>query len=336
MPFTTNNTCGNFNILHLSDIHLGTESQARQYRTRLETDLMRELKVKHLEYLVISGDIACQSTEAEYAAAFELINALMERFGLDAKRVVIVPGNHDLNWELSEQAYSIIVPQRKLPKALDGRYIPAGKAGALKCDEAKYPQRFAHFNEYFYQKIHQTSYPLDPAEQGILHFYPQHRLLFLAMNSCWKIDHCYTDRAGICMDALTGALDQLRDAKYDDWLKIAVWHHPITGPQTMENPEFMEQLATHGFRICLHGHIHEAAKNLYQYDSERKIHIIGAGTFGAPVGEQVAGIPLQYNLLAVEADTLIVHSRKKEKTYRVKRWLCQRRFSKHWLCGPPT
>ncbi|MCP4700753.1 MAG: hypothetical protein GY862_28450 [Gammaproteobacteria bacterium] len=24
------------------------------------------------------------------------------------------------------------------------------------------------------------------------------------------------------------------------------------------------------------------------------------------------------------------------RRYRVKRWLCQRRFSKHWLCGPPT
>jgi len=41
-------------ILHLSDIHLETKSQARKYRMPLETDLKNELNVKRLEYLVIS------------------------------------------------------------------------------------------------------------------------------------------------------------------------------------------------------------------------------------------------------------------------------------------
>ena len=64
-------------ILHLSDIHLGTIAQAQRYFTQLATDLTQNLKLKQLNYLVISGDIANRSTEDEYEAAFELVDKLV-------------------------------------------------------------------------------------------------------------------------------------------------------------------------------------------------------------------------------------------------------------------
>ncbi|MCP4701263.1 MAG: metallophosphoesterase, partial [Gammaproteobacteria bacterium] len=181
--------------------------------------------------------------------------------------------------------------------------------------EEEYQKRFSHFNAHFYKKIYSgKTYPPEYAEQGVLHEHPEDRLLFLALNSCWEIDHHYTDRAGINADALARALDRLLDG-YDDWLKIAVWHHPVSGPQTMKNVDFLQQLAVHGFQICMHGHVHEAAEGFYKYDSGRGMHIVGAGTFGAPADEQVTGIPLQYNLLIfnTETNSLTVETRKKEK-----------------------
>jgi hypothetical protein len=93
-----------------------------------------------------------------------------------------------------------------------------------------------------------------------------------------------------------------------------VWHHPVTGPGMM-NAEFLQLLAIHGFQICMHGHIHEAIEGYHQYDPKRGLHIVGAGTFGAPTREQVPGIPLQYNLLILDPETrtLTVETRKKEK-----------------------
>ncbi len=38
-------------ILHLSDIHLGTKEEATKYCTQLTADLQRELGVKRLDYL---------------------------------------------------------------------------------------------------------------------------------------------------------------------------------------------------------------------------------------------------------------------------------------------
>jgi len=242
-------------ILHLSDIHLETESQARRYRMQLETDLKNELGVKKLEYLVISGDIANHSTEEEYKAAFVLVDGLVKRFGLNAERVVIVPGNHDLNWDISEEAYPF-VPKRKLPAVLDEQLsIPAGDAGALVRDDSMYQKRFDLFSTQFYKKVYSgKDYPLDYAEQVTILERPEDNMLFLTLNTCWQIDHHFQQRAEINMDAMSRALDQLQDEKYDNWLKIAVWHHPVTGKEMM-NDEFLELLSVHKFQICMHGHI---------------------------------------------------------------------------------
>ena len=116
-------------ILHLSDLHLGDDALAGIYRAQLETDLIQELGIRRLEYLVISGDVAVRSTEEEYRAAFALVDGLVKRFGLDASRVVVVPGNHDLNWDLSEDGVSVC-HQGKLPAPLpDGSFHPGRRRG---------------------------------------------------------------------------------------------------------------------------------------------------------------------------------------------------------------
>ena len=107
-------------ILHVSDLHLGDDALADVYRTQLETDLIQELGVRRLEYLVISGDVANRSTEEEYRAVFALLDGLVKRFGLDANRVMIVPGNHDLNWGISKKAYPFVY-RDDLPTPLPAR-----------------------------------------------------------------------------------------------------------------------------------------------------------------------------------------------------------------------
>ena len=302
-------------ILHLSDLHLERRYIADVYRTQLETDLNRELEIRRLQYLVVSGDVAQRATEQGFRAGFKLVDGLVKRFGLDASRVVVVPGNHDMSWPLSKKAYPFVF-QDDLPSPLpEGGHIPAGDAGALVRDRDLYPERFAPFNNHFYRRVYRgQDYPTDHADQALLVERPEDRILFLGLNSCWQLDHHFRERASIHMLALTRALDRLQKGTYDGWLKIAVWHHPVTGPQMM-NDDFMQLLAAHGFRICMHGHIHEAIDGFHKYDSRRGIYIIGAGTFGAPASEQVSGIPLQYNLLTLDPakNEITVHTRKKEK-----------------------
>lgn len=304
-------------ILHLSDLHIDESALAKVWRAQLETDLFQELHIRRLEYLIISGDITNYSTEEEYNAAFAMIDGLVKRFGLDPNRVLIVPGNHDLNWDLSEEAYTFI-PKRKLSSPLpEARSIPAGEAGALLRDDELYMERFAHFNAHLYRRIYRgQNFPLDEEDQFLFIERPEDRILFLGFNSCWQLDHHFKARASIHMPALSKAFEHLNDGKYDGWLKIATWHHPVTGKEMMDDG-FMQLLAVHGFQLCLHGHIHEAIEGYHTYDDKRGLRIIGAGTFGAPAREQVAGIPLQYNLLTFDPITgeMTVNTRKKEKPH---------------------
>ncbi len=319
-------------ILHLSDIHLGTQSKACQYRVQLETDLRKELKVERLDYLVISGDIATRSTETEYQAAFDFIDKLMGHYGLDLNRVIVVPGNHDLNWDKSAQAYEYI-PKHNFSGNPSDAHILAGDAGILVRNGDRYKERFFYFNE-LYKQVYKKGYSLDYEYQGVLFPSPisTEPVLFLGLNSCWQIDHYYQKRASISVDAVNIALEQLMETegyvyvgekgeviepqgnKYEGWLKIVVCHHPITGREMMDD-SVMQLLAIHDFQVFLHGHVHEAESGLYKYDDERNIHIIGAGTFGAPAPDQVPGIPLQYNLLEYDPEyrQIIIKTRKKEK-----------------------
>jgi predicted phosphodiesterase len=301
-------------ILHLSDIHMESPADAGGHRAHLETDLIKELGISRLDYLVISGDIASHSTPDEYDGALELVEGVAKRFGLNPGRIVVVPGNHDLSWDLSEAAYSF-VSKRKLPMFLkDGYYISAGELGALIRDDESYARRFDVFSERFYKKVYRDSdYPTEYARQGILYPCPDDRIVFLGLNSSWNIDHYFHDRASINTAALANVLETLLDGGFDDWLKIAVWHHPLAGPEAMDD-QFMEQLAVHHFQICMHGHIHEAIERHHKYDDERGIQIIGAGTFGSPTRAKGPRVPLQYNVLTLDQDagTGTVDSRKKE------------------------
>ncbi|MBN2003374.1 MAG: metallophosphoesterase [Anaerolineae bacterium] len=299
-------------ILHLSDLQICANDDVSLFRARLENDLFQELDIRRLDYLVISGDVASHALPEEYRLAFEFLDGLAKRFGLDPQRIVVVPGNHDVNWEHAEAAYTF-VPKRKLPDPLpEGSYISAGDAGALLRDDSRYPQRFTNFSQHFYKKIHGgTAYPLTYAAQGILQEHPNERILFLALNSAWEIDYHYKARTGIHPETLARVLEKLQEGTYTSWLKIAVVHHDLGGVRS-RNGDLLQLLVTHGFQICLHGHVHET-EGLYVYDARRDLHLIGAGTSGA-FARKLPGIPLQYNLLTLDRDggKITVETRKKE------------------------
>jgi len=303
-------------ILHLSDLHIESVEQAHIYRTQLETDLVQELGVQRLGYLVISGDIANRAKKTDYEAAFHLVEDLVRLFRLDSGRVIAVPGNHDVDWDLSRKAYTFRFNEH-LPSPLPAdRSIPAGEAGALLRDDTLYRDRFVSFSTHFHRRMYSgQDYPLDYVEQVQLVKRHDDRILFLGLNSSWQVDHHFNRRAGIHMPALGRALDSIQRENLDEWLKIAIWHHPVTGKEMMDD-EFLELLEVHGFQLCLHGHVHEAIEGFHKYDEHRGITIVGAGAFGAATKQNPeSSIPLQYNLLAFDKDQheMVVYTRKKEK-----------------------
>lgn len=306
-------------ILHLSDLHFGNQHNAELWHGQLAHDLKSELDCKDLTALIISGDLANYSTTEEYEAAGMFITRLMEEFKLASRQVVLVPGNHDLNWlESKKQGYDLVEREDCDTDPADGEFIEVGDDVIRLRNKRGYPERFKWFSQ-FYQKITSRQYPADYARQGIIYSLPGTNIVVLGLNSAWQIDHHFKTRASINDLALNRGLDQLRqDSRYDDYLKIAVWHHPLNGPDPDRITEhgFLQRLAVAGFSLALHGHIHKASSELFQYDkvaNGRAIRIIGAGTFGAPVREWQSGYPLQYNLLVFSGQQLTVRTRRRQE-----------------------
>jgi len=311
-------------ILHLSDLHVGAGDDPLRLLQPLVDDLrdrQEGLDVERLDYLVISGDITNRAAPEEFERARELVSGLIQEFGLTAERCIIVPGNHDLHWDT--EVYTFKKKRQVTPKELmEGRYREQGDGYMLR-DDTKYPERFRHFSQHFYHPLLQKEYPLSPEQQCLPSLFSETRLQFFAMNSAWEIDEYFPERSSIHEGALARGLEAAHQqltsaiqsgalAKEAQVLRLAVWHHPVTGNEKISADAFMEWLARANVRACLHGHVHEDRAALVNHlHPTQKVHIVGAGSFGAPTAHRPESVPRLFNLLEVERDLsrLRVHTR---------------------------
>lgn len=278
-------------ILHLSDLHLTDQKAMQKHYNYLKLDLAKKFKVERIDYLVISGDVCDRPEKEMYEVACEFVQKLEEDFKVPKSHIILTPGNHDCNWNISRDAYS----------------------GDRIVDQDKYNARFSGFSDYFFWPITGKQYPLIPEEQHDDNIFPEDGLCILGLNSCWKIDHSNTANSSICTDALIKS--EILWCDESKYVKLAVWHHPLMGEEAIHETTFMDTLSITGFRAFIHGHIHEAKNDLFTYDDKNKMTAIGAGTFGAVKNDRGDGIPRQYNLIEYDKNERIlkVHTRKREK-----------------------
>ena len=65
--------------------------------------------------LVVSGDLAEWGKRSEFDDADEFLQQLTDRLNLDRRRVVIVPGNHDINRKQCEAYFTQCEADEQLP-----------------------------------------------------------------------------------------------------------------------------------------------------------------------------------------------------------------------------
>lgn len=306
-------------ILHLSDLHFGNCKNAETWHEQLAADLKYKLNCHRISVLILSGDISNTSSVNEYKAASKFVQKLSDDFHIHRKNTIIVPGNHDHNWDISEKAYEQNLVFLKIGKDKDqSNLITQFKCDHCGCssipDNQEYYKRFKNFSD-FYKGIIGESYPLEPEDQGIVYYIADMNFLILGLNSAWHLDNFYHKRVGINDQAVTRALSKIQEtAQFKNCLKIAVWHHPVNIPSEVciKDHGFLGRLTQAGFCFALHGHIHKSERGHFNPPIDRKIELIAAGTFGAPPEDWKPGHPLQYNLIKYEGSHFTVETRKKE------------------------
>jgi CheY-like chemotaxis protein len=310
-------TDGHITLLHLSDLHMSASSDPEGLVGPLVADLKDEeegLGIKRLDYLVVSGDLTDCATPRAFIAAQTFLSRLQSKMGLQAEHCVVVPGNHDVDW--NTEVYDAR-RKREFPNPPpEGTYSEEGNLYLVRNDE-RYPKRFENFSNHLYEPLFGFRYPLESEEQGQPFSFPEDRLQILAFNSAWQIDEVFPNRSGIQERMLARTLaeaDNQLGADQRPWYRVAVWHHPVTGRQAMQNDAFLQQLRRAGTIACLHGHVHDDTAELVGYlHPTRRLHIIGAGSFGAAARDRPPNVPRLYNVLKIgrepDAQWIEVHTR---------------------------
>lgn len=321
-------------VLHLSDLHLTTKEAARTAFSQLAEDLTHDAQVDRVDRVVVSGDFTQMARPEEFAACELFLQELRSEFGIAPERCLLVPGNHDLDWHVSEAAYRIVSRSALSPEDRARiAYEETGSYVEIIDDAGLYESRFAEYAS-FHRQVTGRSYPLSPAEQFEID--SSGPVTFVGLNSAARIDHHYHKRAGLLPEALNNALDLLRRSpETKDRPAVFVWHHPVEGDDEarIADDGVLSRLAVAGCFLVLHGHVHKPQYGQRRLDfgeHGRGIQFVGAGTFFSP--DVTRGYPWNYNILEITNGAVTLRSRRREDAMGA--WRPDARFTQHRGAAP--
>jgi 3',5'-cyclic AMP phosphodiesterase CpdA/tetratricopeptide (TPR) repeat protein len=296
-------------ILHLSDIHFGSKPGKEgpvdmyrfyngDYERPLHEHLIAEFcsKSAHFEQdhhrfvLVVSGDLTYQGTPAEFERVHEFLEALCTSLSLPRERVILVPGNHDVNWPMAK---------------IDVRW--------------RFDNYLAFLRKFYGEDLFRKRYPLvkwnmqvddiRPVPEELIALYHHEGLTLVGLNSCvYETEqHHYGFVGGKQLDNIKKLLEQTAGAASD--LRVAVLHHhlhPFPEPiVSRTDPEIWMDLSTIrdaglverrleklGFDLVLHGHKHKPQlretlvhEQVVSKSLPPRMFVCGAGSAGVNASE---------------------------------------------------
>lgn len=111
-------------FIHISDIHFRKNSGNvsdidENLRQAILTDLNINAKteLESIKGILVTGDIAYSGAVTEYDKAKIFLKEITDTFGIEQSSVFCVPGNHDVDRNISSQNPYICDAQRKLDSA---------------------------------------------------------------------------------------------------------------------------------------------------------------------------------------------------------------------------
>lgn len=324
-----------YSILHISDLHRSKEEPVDNdsLLASLLADRDRYVfDIPHVpspDAIVVSGDLIQgagigapdwqQSMKDQYTVAEGFLTELCKRFlDGDKRRMILIPGNHDVCWNTSHRAMEP-VPAAEYPKDLYGALVQPDSSYRWSWSEqtlyriadlSTYERRMRYywdFVEAFYKGV-TLPVPIDRTRGFQIFELCDRRIAVAAFDTITGND-CFGYSGAIARGAVGRCAIHLRDAGRSYDLKMAVWHHSIQGPPIRSDymdVSQVQEMIGHGFQLGLHGHQHIAATltQRVHLDESRSMAVVSAGSLCAGARELPRGTNRQYNLIVIEDDFL--------------------------------
>ena len=331
-----------FSILHISDLHRSLDAPISndELLASLSTDRARYMrsdpKIRAPDAIVVTGDIIhgvglghAKSKEEltdQYQVAESFLTRLADDFVKgDRSKVILVPGNHDIDWNVARESMRPVLPKdepghtKVFSTGSEYRWSWKDRIFFKIVDQNLYAKRldaYWEFIERFYAGVNGSPQLFRDKQFALLPLWNE-RIGVAAFNSCHGND-CYAFHGAIEPSAIALAREvMLREHQFGLWL--AVWHHSIEG--TPYRSDYMDADQVHnmvgyGFRLGLHGHQHRHQVLPMHVDlpDRETMAVVSAGSLCAGPKELPTGFFRQYNIIEIADDLMSarVHVRQME------------------------
>ena len=321
-------------ILHLSDIHRTRDEQVTNDEIihSLIGDIERypAEQIPTPNVVVISGDLTQAAEVGQYEEASTFVQKLLGRLGLGVDSLVLVPGNHDIDWASCRENFRLLPqPPAGIPRDLcvemNGEYL-------CPTSEEAFEARFNNFRA-FYKDVFGREYPKHRNNHFTVTPISALNTTFVGFSSCDSISH-KKHRGKISISAIAQAATALNGSTHT---AIAVWHHDLNWRgETCEDTldlDSLRQVSERKYCLGLCGHTHRPATHDVSYLNGIPMPVVAAGSLCAGQRQRPENVPRAYNVIEVGADTFKVWVR--HKAERSSPWEAQPirlkdRTWRHW------
>ncbi len=245
-------------LYHISDLHIEKESDIRVAHIKRMADVLNELRPLDKVILIVSGDIAYAGKREQYDAAYHmfgtLIKEIKDKFHLRWVDICIVPGNHDVDYDMGDEGHAAI--QQKVRNGVTEIMIE---------DELEKQRNYLNYAK--------GNHCLDENDKLC----------------CIDTVHCGSKEIKICMlnTALFSTLDEDKGLHYipknvmekmrealDSDINITVLHHAHHWMHESIKNEFEDVLYQYN-NIVLCGHEHDIESKVIKKNGWKVIYLTG-------------------------------------------------------------
>lgn len=291
-------------VLHLSDVQFGKDHRFAGLRlaapdapyqtllARLVEDLDglndEEGKPLQPDLIFVTGDLAEWGRKSELDDALAMIQGLSGHLHLPPDRVVLIPGNHDINRPLCEGYFATSRGNEEEP-------------------QEPYWAKWGPFVAMFRQFYGDTpGVSFTPNQPWSLFEIPELEVVVAALNSTLKESHRDEDHHGWVGEAqLHWFAEQLKPYRNRGWWRLAAVHHnvrrgPVQDDENLRDGDRFRALLGPLVHAVFHGHTHDGKLDWLN----NKVPILATGSAAVLPGARPPEVPNQYQIVRLWPDRI--------------------------------
>ena len=320
-------------ILHVSDMqfgrhhrfgHLGLGGADEKFDTLLkrltdDLDLLRKDEGIAPDLVALTGDLAEWGKPKEYDDVLRFCEGVQAHLGLGRDRILVIPGNHDINRPLCSAYFS----ERE---GLDERPV-----------EPYWPKWRPYV--YFFGKLYAQVERYEFKETAPYTWFelPELRVVVAGLNSTMRESHKEKDPADpASIFGHYGYLGEkqlehfgrkLDEAAAKGWLRIGLVHHnAVRGAEdddeNLRDADLLQDRLAETLNLLLHGHTHRGSLAWLGRD----LPVISTGSAAVKAAQRPEEVPNQYQIVQIHPGGLRRWAR--QYTPKERKWIGDTRVSK--------